>query len=175
MNTLQSKKQKVEAVAKRREVFFDTLRRAAEAEHHLGKCGVHIALLIDNGKIREKFYKFVDSAKVAEEELYNIFKREGYDFRIKSYCEFCRLKPESFSLEGAINLSVEIIEVTIKCYRKLIRFADKKNRSLFTKFLKEKLRHRNALIKEKHFNHNKGKGGVIEDFCLPYVISKLWR
>ena len=160
---------------KNREVFFENLKGALEVEPHLGLCCQRIGLLIKNGGVRTKCERLALSAKEAEGKLQGIFQREGVVFKIEHRCQFCRLKPDNFSLEGAINLGLEIVKVGIQYYRNLVRLSRGDDRSLFVGLLKDKLRHRRMLLVEQGFERTWRKGGVIDDFCLPRIISQLWR
>lgn len=157
------------------EAFLESIRGAVEAEHHLGRCCFHLSLLIKNGTVRSRFEELSRAAKDTENKLSNILLREGQPYALKCECKFCRLNPDNFSLEGAINLALEIVEAAINYYRVLVGVADGGDRLLFTSLLKDKIKHRRALLKEREFHHSSGKGGIINDFCIPHIISRLWH
>jgi len=155
--------------------FLENLEGVLEAEHYLGRCCQHLALLIRNGSVRAKCGQFSLAAKEAEAKLQAIFEREGVDFKVEYRCEFCHLKPDNFSLEGAISLSLEIVEAAINYYRNIVRLSKASSRPLFVELLKSKLVCRRSLLGEKKFDRNRAKGNVIDDFCMPHIISPLWR
>jgi len=162
----------------RKNKIIDMLKGAIETEYHLAKCCGHIASLIKNGRIKSQCYLYADLAAKSEEELrgylYNLNEEE---FVFEDKCKFCRLNPGNFSLKGAIDLGLETSGIAIKFYKELLNLIENRsNKDFFRKLLKNKISQRDALKKEKRFDRSqKDKSAVIDDFCMPYIVSKLWR
>lgn len=154
------------------------LQAAIDAEHTASICFKYAASLIKNGKIKAKFLTFAESAEKNKELLLVKLRNLGVDnFVLEQKCKFCKLSPESFSLIGTLNLALELIAVSIKYYNNLIaQVESRQDKELFKKILKEKNKQRVLLKKEKRFaSDEKTKLDFIDTYCIPEIISKLWK
>lgn len=99
------------------------------------------------------------------------------NFVLEHKCKFCKLKPESFSLLGALNLGLEVAGASIKFYNDLLDLSySEEDKILFKRIKKDKIEQRNFLKKESRFVQDyKAKSDFITDYCIPEVISKLWK
>lgn len=161
-----------------KENLVEDLERAIDAENTTSICYKHLASLIKNGRIRNKFYSFSEAARLSKDFLTSRLGSLGKsDFVLEEKCTFCKINPESFSLEGAINLGLEITKAAADFYKRLLGLSrDEEYRKLFKKLLSEKSEQRNFLKKEKRFISSRGdKLDIIEDYCIPEVISSLWK
>lgn len=158
--------------------FRDELQNAIDAENAMSICYNRLASLIKNGRIRNKFRAFSEEAKTDKELLIQSLKNLGVDnFVLDNKCTFCKINAESFSLIGAIELGLEAASAATKFYKRLLGLAkgpdDKK---LFKKLQKEKNVQRVFLKKEKAFSSKKEDSpNFIENYCIPNVISMLWK
>lgn len=158
--------------------LVENLQTAIDAEQTASSCFGYIASLIKNGRIRAKFYSFVESAKKNKALLTGCLNNAGVtDFVLVDKCKFCKLKPESFSLFGALNLGLEITNASIKVYNDLLGLKlPAQDKSIFKELLKEKTQQRSFLKKEKKFaQDDKAKAEFINRYCIPEVIAKLWK
>lgn len=158
--------------------LIEILRHAVDAENMLHFCCSHIASLINNGRVRKEFSSLSRGAKENKEFLIGKLRALGIEnFLPADKCRFCEVKAESFSLWGAINLSLEVINAQIKLYKDLVKSADNKDdREKFKVVLERKKAQREFLINEKKFcSKPTGKPSFIDSYCIPEVVSQLWR
>ena len=99
------------------------------------------------------------------------------DFTEKNKCDLCKIDPERFSLIGAIDLGLEVAAIAIKFYNDLLRSSDNaEDKRLFKRLLREKKAQRGLLKAEKKFPRtDEDKQSFIDTYCIPEVISKLWK
>lgn len=148
-----------------------------DAENVSSLCFGHLSDLIKNGRVRKNFVLFSESSRNNQRLLKDRFVNPEIEtFMNRQACEYCRLRPESFSLSGALNLGVELTQIAIKFYKDLESAADKEeNRRLFKSIIAEKKRQLDFLKKEKKFmRREEDKSDFIDSHCIDEVISKLW-
>ena len=156
----------------------EQLQAAIEVEHTLSMCCNHLISLLRNGRVKNKFLVFSDSAKKNETVLMGRLKKLGTsDFIAKDKCPSCKVNPTNFSLVGAINLGLEIVSVAMRCYKHLANSSgDSQDKRLFKRLLKEKTQQRDFLKKEREFDHqDEFKLRFIEEYCISEIISRLWE
>lgn len=156
--------------------LIEKIQGTIDAEYSFATCCRHLASLIKNGRIRGHFLSFVDTAEANLKLLFDYLEGLGVNnFVLKDKCQFCKITPESFSLIGAINFSLEILSVAERNYKGLVAKATKPgDDKLFRELLKEKIAQKDLLKKEKKFNEERtDRFNTIEKFCIPHVISRL--
>lgn len=156
----------------------ETLRDLADAENTLNFCLKHLSVLVKNGRIKNRFNSFAQFAGANKEVLIKKLKDLGSSGDLSGVdCKFCRIKPESFSLFGAINLGLEIIGAEIKLYRRLLNLIDDEaDGGFFKRILEEKAAQKKFLKNEKNFvSGRESSSTFIDSYCLPQVVSKLWQ
>lgn len=161
-----------------KQMFIDKLESAIDAESTLSNCCDHLFALMHEGKIRSEFKKFSDMAKDNIKILTDCLKEAGVeDFVLEKKCEYCKINPESFSLEGSIKLGIEIIEACIKLYKKLEELSSEpENKNLFQSLSKEKSNQKNFLNKEYEAIEDVEEGNnIINLHCIPTVASRLGK
>jgi len=152
------------------------IETAIDSEHFFAICFAHLLSLTKNGRIKDQFYSYVNSAKTNIRLLLDYLPSLGVNnFVLEEKCKLCKINPDSFSLIGAINLSLEITGVAIGAYKDMLTFVDNaQGHKLFQKLLKEKILQADLLKKEKEFHEDKTyRFSAIEQFCIPYIRSKL--
>lgn len=165
-------------ITRNKDKLTEKLQGAIDTEYTMSTCCNYLASLIKNGRIRNKFRSFSDEAKTNKGLLLDRLDSLGVtNFVVEDKCKFCKINPESFSLIGAVNLGLEVVNTAIKFYKDLLDFGDDiEDKKLFNKLLREKNKQRNFLKKEKKFvRKDEGKFNFIDDYCIPVVISKLWK
>ena len=158
--------------------LIEKIQDTIDAENTMSFCFSHLAGLVKNGRIRKQFYSLSGSAKANKDSLMRILEREEVkDFSLENRCKFCKIKTESFSLIGAINLGLEVTGAAIKFYKDLLELSSNlEDKRLFGKLLKEKTGQSNFLKKEKRFEReDRDKTNFIDYYCMPEVISKIWK
>ncbi|MDD2688728.1 MAG: hypothetical protein PHT41_01050 [Candidatus Omnitrophica bacterium] len=158
--------------------LIETLQHTVDAENMLHFCCSHIASLINNGRVRKEFSSFSSDAKENKDFLIEKLKNFGIkDSLPLDKCRFCEVKAESFSLLGAINLSLEVINAQIKLYKDLVKSADNKDdRGKFKVILERKNGQRAFLVNEKRFCSKPGdKLSFMDSYCIPEIVSQLWK
>jgi rubrerythrin len=152
------------------------LHNAACLENAAAMCTEHTAALIKNGKIRQHLSDVSDAAKQNRQWLIKLLNEAGTEeFAWGEKCAFCKLDPETFSLDGAISLCLELTEGLSAVYKQLSGYADDEgNRETFLSLLKEKTQTRDFLKKEKNFSRKGSELSLIDSFCIPH-ISKLLK
>lgn len=156
----------------------ENLHGAIASEHVASFCFKYIASLTKNGRVRARFYTFAELAKNDKESLVGRLSNFGItDFVLEDKCELCKLKPESFSLAGALNLGLELTSASLKFYNELLNISERlEDKNLFRELIKEKNEQKNFLKKEKKFAHpDKVTSDFISSYCIPEVAAKLWN
>ena len=156
----------------------ENLHGAIASEHITSFCFGHIASLIKNGRVRAKFFTFAGLAKKDKESLLGRLSNFGItNFVLEDKCELCRLKPESFSLVGALNLGLELTSASLKFYNELLALTSRlEDKNLFRELIKEKTQQKDFLKKEKKFTRlDKATSDFISSYCIPEVAAKLWN
>lgn len=163
---------------KSRDRLVELIEGAIDTEYTMSICCWRLSLLIKNGRVRKKFRDISGLAKRNENLLMKHLSNLGVDdFILKNKCKFCKVDPASFSTFGALELGMEIVNIAIKFYKALLEYADnKEDAKLFKGLLIEKVQQKGFLKKEKGFNHeDEVIFNRIRQFCIPEVISKLWK
>ncbi len=152
-----------------------SLQNAICLENATAVCCEHTAELIRNGKIRQRFGDISAAAKQNKQWLLKRFKETGVAAApdTERHCSVCKLNPDNFSLDGAINLCLELTEGAISSYKKLSETTQNDgDREMFASFLEEKIQGRDFLKKEQQFSREVPEVNLIDSFCIPNV-SKL--
>ena len=163
-------------MSEKRFELAEILQHAIDAESTLGVCCTHLSALIHNGKVRSQFGVFAKKAEENKKFLITYLEILGVrDFVFESKCELCKMKPESFSLSGALNVALEIVEVSVGLLKQLsAKSSDQNDKKLFKKLLSEKNTQRDFLKKEQEFNlSDKELPGCVGEYCIPQVIGKI--
>jgi rubrerythrin len=159
-----------------RDKLVERLQSAIDAENTTFACCRRLASIIKNGRIRNRFYSFAESARADDKLLRGQLNKLGINnFDLEERCRFCKIDPEGFSLSGAINLGLEVTRVAIISYRDLCKLSDtQKDKRLFKRLLEEKTRQNVFLKKEKGFVRKQDKNlSCIDNYCIPEIISRL--
>lgn len=158
--------------------FIEKLQNSIDAESTLSNCCNHLFSLMHDGKIRSEFKKFSDIAENNIKILRDYLKSAGCeDFVLEQKCQYCKINPESFSLEGAIKLGLEIIDACLKLYKKLLELSsDTESKNLFKSLIKEKNNQKNLLKKEsKTIEGGKEDQNVMDFHCIAAIASRLGK
>jgi rubrerythrin len=161
-----------------KQTVIDQLETAIDAESTLANCYNHLFSLTNNGKIRSEFKRLSDVATDNIKILNDCLKDTGVtNFVLENKCQYCKINPESFSLVGAINLGLEITDISIKIYKKIIELLpDAESKNLFKSLLKEKTNQHNFLKKESEFVDKDSEfKSVIDLHCIPTIASRLGK
>lgn len=158
--------------------IIETMQNAVDAENMMHFCSSHLTSLIRNGRIKNKFSSFSESSKNNRDFLVKCLSDLGVDkYFPEEKCKFCNIKAESFSLLGAVNLGLEVTDAAIKTYKKLLELSETSDdKKKFKEILKEKDTEKASLKEEKKFiSKEECKENFIESYCIPEVVSKLWK
>ncbi|MFA5008006.1 MAG: hypothetical protein WC546_02175 [Candidatus Omnitrophota bacterium] len=158
--------------------FIEKLESAIDAENTLSNCCKHLFSLMHDGKIRSEFKKFSDIAEDNIKILTDYLKAAGIEnFVLEQKCQYCKINPESFSLEGAIKLGLEIIDISIKLYKKLFELSSgEESKNLFESLIKEKTNQKNFLKKESEvIESGKEDRSLMDLHCIAAVASRLGK
>ncbi|MDD2751839.1 MAG: hypothetical protein PHN59_01745 [Candidatus Omnitrophica bacterium] len=161
-----------------KEKLIETLQSAVDTENTLHFCYSYLVSLIHNSGARQNFTLLSQSAKLNQEFLINLLKGlEVEEFLPEHKCKFCNIKAESFSLQGAISLGIEILDLQIKLYRDLaLMDINAHEKARLRAILEDKINHREILKKESKFAVKEDeKLNFIESYCIPGIIAKLWE
>ncbi len=168
----------MEELRNNQNMLIETLRHTVDAENMLHFCCSRLASLIKNGRVRKRFFSLSQTAKENKEFLTAKLKSLGTaNFLPVDKCRFCEVKSESFSLLGAVNLSLEAINVQIKLYKGLLKLTeDREDRMWLKKILEAKNTQMLFLRKEKQFaSKDETKLNFMDSYCVPEIISQLWK
>ncbi|PIQ89680.1 MAG: hypothetical protein COV72_01840 [Candidatus Omnitrophica bacterium CG11_big_fil_rev_8_21_14_0_20_42_13] len=155
----------------------DKLCSAIEAEATMAVCYGRIAELIKNNKARLKFNRLSRESAKSKELLCG--RLSGFGTAKEEcglLCEVCKLRPESFSLIGALQVGLETTKSAAKFYNELsARCDDKQDKKLFKELFKKQQARMMLLKREKRFGHEDEADSLAIDCCLPEALSKLWK
>ena len=167
--------EQIKAVEPRRDAIIAKLVNVIDAEYSASTCYQYLAELIKNGAIKKQFMLSSETARSNQDILLDYLKELGVnDFVLEETCTFCKINPESFSLAGAIDLNLQINAFAVRYYKELTGIAPEQGRrNWFKKKLKEKVRQRDILKRERKFDHKDGELNLINSFCMSYIASKL--
>jgi hypothetical protein len=159
-------------------LLIEKLQMASEAERVIAKCCGHLANLIKNGRVRNKFFSISEVARTNEKLLRNRLREFGENHFIpEERCKYCKVEPESFSLFGALNLGVEITSTVMAHYKNLVALAmTSKDKKVFKELLREKSGQKHFLKKELRFINEKEEKNQLDcigNYCIPKIISKI--
>ncbi len=149
-----------------------------DTEHTIAKCFDHLASLIKNGQVKTKFCSYSATAKKNEVLFLDSLKKLGVSNAVfEDRCSLCKINPASFSLSGALNLGIEVMDIARKYYDDLIVLcesdADKK---MFKEMLKAKIKQRDQLKKERRFEHKEDESSAATGpYGISQVVSKLYK
>ena len=151
------------------------IQKVIDAEHFASTCYRRLAELIKNGRIKKQFIVSAETARANKGYLLDYLKEFGVnDFILEEVCTFCKMNPESFSLAGGVDLSLEISNVAIRYYKELSEVAPGQDRREWLRAqLKQKIRQRDLLKKERNFEYQTAEPNSIHSLCISYIISKL--
>lgn len=158
--------------------FITALENAIDAESTLSNCCAHLSSLIDNGRIRKEFTNFSEIARINVKVLSEYMQQKHLPpFVLENKCKYCKMKPESFSLAGAIGLGLEITQAIEALYKDLAKNSpDETSKALFDNLRRGKIQQRNFFKKEKTFIKEEEKlPTIINEYCIPEVAAKLWK
>ena len=154
------------------------LKHAIDAENTISICYSHLASLIKNGRIRNRFRAFSGEANTDKELLSRQLKNRGVnDFVQENKCKICRINPESFSLIGAVNLGLEITNEATRFYKHLSGLSiNPEDKRLFKRLQREKIKQRVFLKREREFSSkDENRPNLIDNYCIPKAVSTLWK
>jgi len=154
----------------------EKLQGAIEAEATMAVCYGRVAELIKNRKVRSQFYRFSKEAEENKELLCSRLNKLGLpEAECKNACRFCKLRPESFSLIGAVEMGLETTKLAAKFYKELSAKCDSPHdKGLFNVLFKDHLRRQVALKREKKFGHS-DEESPFATHCIPKILPKLWK
>jgi rubrerythrin len=157
---------------------IEMLNNVIDAESTLANCCAHLSFLIHNGKIRQKFNQLANIARENIKTLHDYMRSEQMPpAMLENRCKYCKMKPESFSLEGAVSLGLELVSVCEALYKNLAKLAtDRHSKTLFEELRKDKAAEKNFLKSEKKFiKEEKPSSCIINEYCIPEIASKFWK
>ena len=157
--------------------YKEYVQGALDAECLSRKCFGYCISLIRNARVKEYFQSFQDVAEYNFHCLTKYLSRVGQsDAESRQpYCVQCKLTPEDFSLYGAIELGIELTTASIQLYKRLLdKSENARDKEIFKDMLKEKIKQRNFLRHEQEFDHER-KRSIIDDYCIPEILARLWR
>ena len=157
--------------------LIEKIEQSIDAENTLSHFYQHIASLTKNGKIRKRFRAFAESAKQNKEILSLHLEELGVrDFELENRCSFCQINPDSFSLNGALNLELEITRAATLFYKDLSNGSfNPDEKMLFRRLMREK-KDQVAFIKKEKRLHEKDiedHNSNNKDLTVPDIFSKL--
>ncbi len=158
--------------------FRVELEQAIDAEHTTTMLYSHLASIMRNGKVKNRFRGFSKNSENNKMLLSQRMQELGVkDFDITAKCSFCKLTPDSFSLLGAINIGYEITDAAIKFYKDLAGMArENEDRKLFRSIIKGKAKERDFLKNEKKFSSKKiSRDEPASESYTPEVVYNLWK
>jgi hypothetical protein len=162
-------------IKKNKDLLLELLKCAADAEHMMHSCCKCLAEMTPNGKTRKSFHIFSESAKSNRDRLTKYFSDLGVtDYIVKNGCQACRTDPENFSLLGAVNLGLELNNITTKLYKDALKLiGDREDKDIFHDILNKKNAEKAGLNNEKKFIANtEDRAGLIYSQCIASILSK---
>ena len=157
------------------DLLANELERAVCAENASFMCYSHLASAIKDGRIRNKLRFFSEKADKNRKFLTSNMKTINKEYSLpEAKCDFCNINCENFSIEGAINLGLELTNATARFYRGLLSLSsDSEKKKIIKKLLKEKIEEKKFLRKEKIFSHKIDEtDDTANDVCIPNITEK---
>ncbi|MBU2103171.1 MAG: hypothetical protein ABH865_08200 [Candidatus Omnitrophota bacterium] len=158
--------------------LHEKLRAAIDTEQVIAQCSRHLAGLIKNGAVRNKFMQLTQEALANKEVLLSIGCSLGArELEVAERCKLCKIDPESFSQLGAVILGFELTRSAVTLYHDLAAgTSNEQDKKIFERLCKEKKAHQRFLAKEQKFITERAQGislGCFGDYCIPQVIQNL--
>ena len=162
-----------------RQHFIEALQNAIDAEHAICLCIGRISSMIkDVIKTDEEKHKLFSLAELSAKNkdlMLNYLRGLGkIDFILEDVCHLCKLNTESFSLAGALNLALELIEISKKYYSDLLKLSEGPHeKALFKSLFTQKQQQKSFLKKEIGVINGKEYSQFIINYCIPHIVAKL--
>ncbi len=159
-------------------IVVQKMHNVINAEDMTSKCFKYIAELIKNGRIKGKFLSLSRVAQTNRDSLKRVLEQSYiHNFSVEGKCEFCKLRPENFSLNGAVDFALEVTDYAVTYYKRLIKMCeDSALKKILQGMLKEKLEQRNLLKEERSFELKRAaQKDLLSCYCLPQIVSLLWK
>lgn len=156
------------------------IEQIVDAQHVMGYCSTHLTGLIKNGKVKNRFSQMSRAAIAHRDILERFCSSFGLSCRPpQKACKFCDVKPESFSLIGALNIGVEVSTYLFERYRALASLVeDPGDRKIFREMAAELGKQRTYLKAEQKFavgKQEEDEPTYMESSCMPQIISRLCK
>ncbi|MCM8773161.1 MAG: hypothetical protein NC820_00255 [Candidatus Omnitrophica bacterium] len=83
--------------------LIDLFCSVVDVETLTHKCCTHLSTLVANGRVRNRLLRCAKYASRNKELILKYLSSQRFVYVCKEKCEFCKIKPESFSILGAIK------------------------------------------------------------------------
>lgn len=148
-------------------VVVEQLRHAVTAEDMTSRYYDTLASSVKNGWVKKECIAFSSNDEHNKVKLMTRINNLGINDSLKIGVMGKKVRPESLSLIGMINVMLEETEDAVRTYKYLIKTARAKERSLYVNLLKSKKKELKFLKKERRFQENKSKTfGMLVPFYL---------
>ena len=156
---------------------YTEFKNALDLEYAAAKFYKYVYTNTKNGKVKEKF-RLIHQESLVHKELLQAKLQEltGERYVPDSANKFngLSMKPQSFSLIGALKMAIKIEEKLLSFYKKLCKDKLFPDKGLFKKFIKEETTHFKAVQKEMRFIHDKELFGPMEGPEYPSWLNKVF-
>jgi hypothetical protein len=145
-----------------------------DTEHAISRCFEHLASMIHNGRAKATFNSYAKTAKKNKDEFVRVFAKLGAPpALIEEKRSLCKIDPASFSLDGTLNLGMEIADIAMRYYDDLLALCDDEyDKSSLKEMRREKMHQRDTLKKERTFEH---RDSPETDIAAPEVVARLYK
>ncbi|MFH0877788.1 MAG: thioredoxin domain-containing protein [Candidatus Omnitrophota bacterium] len=153
-------------------------RTVIELEHIVGKFYKFISANVKNGRVKEKF-RLIYQQTLTHQQLVQAKLRQltGENYAPGSAVKFegSVLRPQSFSLYGALKMAIKIEEKLLVFYKRVRKEHLLPDEELCRSLLKEKTGHLRQIKKEMKFMQDKELFSVVEAPQYPSWLNKAFE
>jgi len=157
--------------------FVVEINKSIESEYLIARFYRYISNEAKNGKVRTVFSRLNKDSEYHRRLLEQQFQQlTGITHKLDvSKFESEDLRPQSFSLIGAIKTVIQTEEDAFKFYRLALKKASPQLRKIFKKLVKEETAHFKALKKQLHFLKTQETVSSIRKLDYHRWLGQLWR
>ncbi len=157
---------------------YTELKNSLDLECSAARFYKYVSTSTKNGKVKEKF-RLIYEETLAHKELLQAKlleltgERQAFDSANK--LNGLNMRPQSFSLLGALKMAVKIEEKLLSFYKKLNKDRNLSDKELFRKLIKEESVHLKAVQREMKFLGDKELFGSMEQPEFSSWLNKIFE
>jgi thioredoxin 1 len=160
-------------------IAAEEVKTAMDLEYASSEFYSHMAANAKNGRMKERFREIEEASLIHNDILQGKLREISGEIYQSSdnpkFSDIDGLKPEGFSLLGALKMAMKIEEKLFDAYKKLQKSQPKIDDALFRKFAKEEAAHLKQLKEEMKFVQDKELFSSIESPGYETWLNKVFE